>query len=456
MSRGPQLELDRSQPPPPGAVRPFCFPAFQRYQVDNGPTVLVAPVARTPLVLLELLAPAGAQSDPDPLPGVATLTAGLLDQGTAHRSAPEICAAIEELGGTLSCGANWDTAAAEVEIQAQDLDRGLALLAEVVTEPSFPAEELERARRQRLAELLRRRDQPSVQADLRLMREIYGQGSIYGRSILGDRDSVTAVQRDDVARFYNCRYPLSGATLIAVGELAPQRLLEAAAEAFAGSPEAAAPQTPEIPQPPPSASRVVIVDRPSASQTELRVGKVGIPRRHADHITLKVMNCLFGGKFTSRLNLNLREQHGYTYGVSSQFVARLGPGPFVISTAVATAVAGGATEQILAEVDRLRSEPPTAEELAVAQRYLVGTFPYLLQSLRGLTARLEELAVYGLDDRYFHRYADEVAAVEADDVLRVAREHLDPEQMVVAAVGPAAALAPQLETFGPVSVVSAM
>jgi zinc protease len=444
--------VDRSRPPAPGVVRPFRFPPFERHRVASGLTVLAARVDATPLVHLQVLTPAGAQYDPRQRAGLATLTASLLDDGTALYTASEIAARVEGLGGNLTTGAGWDSAAAVVELGSSHLGAGLELLAEVAARPTFPDGELERVRQRRLGELVRRRDQPDVQADLWFARSLYGDALPYGYSLFGDDETVARIARDDVVDFYRRHYPAAGSVLIAVGDLDPAAL-PAAAEAFAGKAAAAGPPTSDLGAPPPPAARAVVVDRPGAAQTELRLGQASVPRKHPDFVRLKVMNSLLGGKFTSRLNLNLRERHGYTYSVFSAFAGRLGPGPFVVSSAVTTAATGAAAREILGEIRRLRSEPVGEAELADAKSYLVGTFPFTVQSLSGLAVRLEELATYDLPDDHFDRYPGEVAAVGQEDVQRVAAEHLDPERMTLVAAGPAAELAPQLADFGPLEVV---
>jgi zinc protease len=195
-----------------------------------------------------------------------------------------------------------------------------------------------------------------------------------------------------------------------------------------------------------------VVDRPGAAQTELRVGHWGPPRRHPDRAALSLANTILGGKFTSRINLNLRERHGFTYGASSMFVDRRGPGPFVVSTAVRNDVAAPAAAEILSEVERLCSEPVGDEELADGVRYLRGVFPYSLQSLGGVLGRLEDLAVFDLPDDWFERQLSALGSIDPAEIQRGAREQLDPEGALVLAVGPASELAPAFERFGTVEV----
>lgn len=443
---------DRSRPPAPAAVRPFRFPDFERHRLPTGLEVIVAPAGRAPLVSLDFLAPAGAARDPLELAGLAGFTASLLDAGTAGRAALEIAAAAESLGGALTTSAGWDVGMAAIQVEARHLEAGLALVAEVATRPSFPGEELERLRSRRLAELLRNRDQPDLQAGLWLARAIYGEGMRYGVSARGTEESIARIGRDDVEAFYRRCYPPAGSVLVAVGDLPPAAVLDDAAAALGGT---AAPAPPAVlPAPPPGRRRVIVVDRPGGSQTELRLGQAAVPRHHPDFLRLKVMNTVLGGKFTSRLNLNLRERHGFTYGSFSALATRRGPGPFSVMAAVGNEVAGAAAREALVEIERLRQEAVPPDELEDARNYIVGTFPFGLQTVSGVGNHLAELAIYGLPDDYYRRFPGEIRAVTAEEVLAVAREHLRPEEMVLVAVGPAEVLRPQLAAFGEVEVVA--
>lgn len=446
--------VDRSAPPPPSAAHPFRFPHFLRARLHNGLEVVAARLAGLPLVALELLAPAGAQYESAESSGTATLTAGLLDEGTARRSALEIAATAERLGGYLLTGADWDVGYLSTGLLASHRQEGLDLLAEIAAAPTFPDSEVERLRGLRLSEILRRRQDPAALADDRFQREVY-RGSVYAQPLYGTEESVARLERASLVGFYHGHYGFDGSTLIAVGDFDPADLLREAEAAFGtAGPPGPAPARPEIRPLPLEGLRVHLVDRPGAAQTELRLGHVGVPRTHPDYIPLLVLNTLLGGKFTSRINLNLRERHGYTYGASSRFSSRQGPGPFTVQAAVETAAAAAAAREILYEMRRVREELVEPEELMETAGYIVGVFPYSLQTVGDITRRLETLSVFGLPDDYFDHYLERIAAVTREDVLEVARRHLDPERIAVVAVGPAETLEPQFEGVGPVTVWS--
>ncbi len=444
--------VDRSRAPRAGQRREFAPPEPRRHRLANGVELLLAPRAGIPRVLMSLLFPAGGERNPLDRPGLAALTGGLLDEGTARRDGEALALALERLGATLTTGADWDTGHADLAAFSRDLESGFDALAEVTLEPSFPPAEVERVRRQTLAEIQRRRDQPGLVADEALAGLLYS-GSPYGSLLAGTKESVEALDRETIAGFHARSYVAAGAKLVVGGDFDPDRVL-ALAEARLGRAMTATATAPPPAAPAAAARRIVIVDRPDAAQTELRIGKSGVPRTHPDRTRLGLLNALFGGKFTSRLNLNLRERHGYTYGVSSRFVDRRGTGPFVIGAAVANEVAGAATSEVFAELRRLSDAPVEPAELAESRDYLLGVFPYTFQTVGGLMARLTDLAVHGLPNDHWRRSLAEIAATTADELLPLARRHLDPERMVIVAAGPARELAPQLAPLGEVEVRS--
>ncbi|MEO8198588.1 MAG: pitrilysin family protein [Thermoanaerobaculia bacterium] len=457
----PSALPDRSRPPAPGRESAVPMPAFDRFATARGVPVFVAPRTGVPLVELELLLDAGGEHNPESLPGLAAMTASMIDEGTARRSGPQLAAELERRGGTLSCSADWNAARLSLQLLAGDLEYGLNLLAELLYEPAFPQHELDRLRQQTLAELQRRADQPASVADETFAHHLYA-GTVFAHPLAGTPAALDGMSRDALLEFHQARYhPARGAIAVA-GDFDRTRLTAAIEAAFAVSapthshirsalPASAAADGPDGPPAGPTgdgaadrALRVVVVDRPGAEQTELRIGHLGVPRRHPDRVGLGILNTLLGGKFTSRINLNLRERHGFTYGASSRFVDRKTRGPFVVATAVSTAATGRATAEVLGELRRIRVEAVAPAELEETRNYLLGVFPYSLQTIEGLAARLGEIALYGLPLDTPARYLAEVAAIRPEDLARLAQAHLRPEEALVVAVGPAAELMSQL------------
>jgi zinc protease len=444
-------DFDRTRAPAPGPAGSFRFPAFSHQRLESGLDTYVLEDHRTLLVSMRLLLPLAGADDPPERPGLASFTAGLLEDGTTTRSSQQIAEEIENLGGSLGSGAGWASSAVSARVLSRDFEAGLELLTDVALRPAFAPQEVERQRRERLAEWLRRRDQAAALAEETFAAAVYGTAP-YGHTLLGDRSSLQAIRREEIVDFWRPRRTTRGAALLIVGDIEEGHARRAAERALAELTDGPPPTAPRL-DAPPRKRQVVIVDRPGAAQTELRIGHWGPPRTHPDRAAIAILNTILGGKFTSRVNLNLRERHGFTYGASTGFVDRRGPGPFMAWTAVRTDVAARAAEEILFELERIRSEPVSADELVEAVRYLTGVFPYGMQSLGGLLGRLEELAVFGLPDDYFDRQLEAISRVDAATIHRAAREHLHPQDAVILAVGPRSELEPAFERFGPVETI---
>ncbi|MCB1034007.1 MAG: insulinase family protein, partial [Acidobacteria bacterium] len=375
----------------------------------------------------------------------------MLDEGSDRRSATEIAAAMERLGGRLSTSAGWNSTYLSASLLSQDLATGLELMAELTLSPSFPEQELERLRRERLAELLQEREDSRTLASRRFAEVVF-QGTPYQHPLEGDEESVATITRQEMAGFYR-RYLLAGGSfLVAVGDLDPEELAEQARSLLGSAFAAPRPELPSFDVRPLETLEVHVVDRPGAAQTELFLGHDCLRRRDPDFLPLMVTNSILGGKFTSRINLNLRERHGYTYGAHSQVIGRLGPGQFLISAAVGTEVTGAAVRETVKEIRRIQEELVTEEELADTKSYLRGIFAQQLQTVDDLAFRLGTLALYELPDDYYDHYHDEIGRTDREQVREMARRYFHPERMALVAVGPASQLVPQLEDLGPVVV----
>jgi zinc protease len=447
--------LDRSRPPVAGSPSGVAFPRFSRHRLANGLEILALPSARVPLVELEVVAPAGAEREAAHLAGLATLVAGMLDEGSHRRSGLELALAVEQMGATLLTNASWDSATAAIELRQDRLGAGLELLAELLTEPSFPTDEVERLRGERLSELLRRRDQSSFLADMALLELLYGTGAIYGRSVLGSQASVASLDRGDLLGFYQQHYSLAGCSLVAAGAFEPEALLSRLEQVFGHLPANLPAPAMAFAERPASARRIRLLDRPSAAQTELRLGRLGVARLDSDFQALRLLSTLLGGRFSSRLNLNLRERLGLTYSVSSAIASRRGPAPFQIQMAVANDGVELAVRETLGEVARLSEERVRDDEMTDTLDYLIGVLPYTMQSASDLVGYLETLVVFGLPDDYFSDLPRLYRSLTTAQLQEVAQRHLRADELAIVAVGPAAELEAQLAPFGDVEVVAA-
>ena len=425
----------RATRPQPGEPRQYRFPSFEQRAVANGIRVVVAPVEKLPVVSVLCLLDAGAVCDPRGAEGLAQLTARAIAEGTRRSPGDELAERIERLGAVLDTGADWDGAVVRLTVLAKRLPEAMALLAEVVTTPAFAERDIERLKAERMSDLLQQRAEPRGLADDKFSEFVYAPASRYATPDGGSERSVPGIMRDDIERFYEARYRSSGATIVVAGAVQVDEVIDLVASMFGGW-DGSTPSSIATPDMPAREGRAVhIVAKEDAPQSELRIGHVGLPRRHPDYFPVVVMNAVLGGLFSSRVNLNLREVHAYTYGAFSGFDWRRGAGPFTVSTAVKSDVTDAAAREVLLEIERMRNESISESELTLATSYLVGVFPIRYESTAAIAGALANMVLYELPVDQFDRYRDNVAAVSAADVLRAAREHLHPERMQIVVVG---------------------
>lgn len=421
--------------PSPGKPRTYRFPAFETHILPNGLRLMVAPLHTYPVVTTLAVVEAGATRDPAGLDGLAGLVTRALPEGTRDMTAMELAERLESLGTTLDTGADWDSAIVQLTALSTRVEDAFAVLAETLRHPSFPESELERLRAERLADLAQLRAEPRGLADVYFTRLLYREDSRFARLAGGDEASVPALTRENVVAFHESHFRPDATALMITGDITVADAIRHATTHLGDwSGKAAAPVDP-VAAGRFSEPRVHLVAKSDAPQSELRVGHVAVPRLHDDYFPLVVMNAILGGLFSSRLNLNLREAHAYTYGAHSAFDWRRAPSPFEISTAVETNVTTDAIREILHEFTRIREEPVSDAELSLAVSYLVGVFPIRFETTAEVAGGLANVEIFRLPSDYFDRYRDRVAAVTANDVLRVARTHLDPSRLQIVVVG---------------------
>lgn len=441
---------DRTAAPAPGPVRPFDFPAVTRERLggDDAPQLLVARHGDLPLVTAAVIVEGGAAAEPADRAGIARLASDALEAGTASRDVEQLAWELESLGVHLDAAAGWDAASASITVHADRLDPALALLAEIVRAPAFPADQVERLRDEQLAEILQRRKDPRALASDAAARFIFAPEVPYARPLVGLEATLRDVDPDALRRFHADRYRAGSAALVLTGAIDAASARDLAARHFGDWRGAAARREAFEVRPGVDATTVFIVHRPGSVQSEIRMGHVGVDRHHPDYFPLQVMNTILGGAFTSRLNMSLRERHGFTYGARSGFAFRRRPGPFTIDAAVASDVTARAVEEALKEVEALRSEGPTPDELEAARDYLRGVLPLTLQTTQQLAGRISELVIYDLPDDWYATYRDRIAAVSAADVRRVAAEAVRPDRLAITIVGDADSVRAPLEALG--------
>ena len=423
--------------PKPGPVRSYRFPEFVDERLPTGIRLVTVPVAKLPVVTVLVIIDAGSTDDPPGKEGVAALTAGLLLEGTAQFSGAELAEKFERLGASVESGADWDSAFARITMLSDRVDEATALLGQVLSEAAFPEREVERLKAERLAEILQLETEPRGLADEKFSEYLYSPESRYSKPDEGSSSSVSGLCRDDVEQFYRARYRAASTTVIVAGDVAIDAARALVTKAFKGWTAGTTERAPLVATARTNRKNVHIINKDDASQSELRIGHVGLPRKNPDFFQTLVMNAVLGGLFGSRINLNLREAHGYTYGASSFYDWRRGPGPFVVSTAVQSEVTMPALREILTEIERIRSAKITEDELSLARDYLDGVFPIRYETTAAIASALATLVIYGLPADYYDTYRTNIRGVTVDDVLKAARSHLHPGELQTVVVGDA-------------------
>ncbi len=368
------------------------------------------------------------------MPGLANFTAAMLDEGTKTHNALQIADEVARLGASLATGSTMDLIQISVTSLAAQFPRTLDLVADVTLNPTFPQEEVERQRASRLANLLAQKSNPSQIASRVMAAALYGPAHPYGYVDLGTEASNKALTRDAMVDFWKQHIVPGNAALVVVGAISRKQLEALTAKAFAGWTGKAAPGN-TLPAARGTSAKLVIVDMPGAAQTQVRVASIGVPRSTPDFEALEVMNALLGGLFTSRINLNLREDKGYTYGAFSTFVFRQDAGPFYVGAGVRTDATAPSVTEIYNEIKKMKDVEVTLDELTLGKDSLVRSMPGRFETTAQTVDSFATLFVYNLGLDYYSKYIERVGTLDAAGVHAAARKHLVPERMLVVAVG---------------------
>ena len=447
MKTGPLLKIDRSRLPEPGPSGAAVFPAIEKSALPNGLKVWTVRHPQVPVIAFLLLIRRGASSDPSGKHGLAAMTADMLDEGSGDRSALQVHEAIARLGTQLETDIGSDAIVAGFTVLSRFAERAQEILADVVVRPAFREDDVARVRQLRLHRLTQLRDVPSAIADRAFLSLIYGEHP-YGHSPIGTEFALASMTADDVRVFHERAIRPSVATLIAVGDCDHSTVHRQANQAF-GSWDGTAPdgEPPDgrLPEPP----RLSIVPRPSAPQSELRIGHVAVARNTPDYHALVTANMVLGGQFSSRINLNLREDKGFTYGARTAFEFRRRPGPFVLQVGVQTSATAQSIAESIAEVAALVSTRPiTVEELRLAAASLTRGYARNFETADQIARAAIQLALYDLPDTYFADFVPRVEGLTTDEVTAAMARHLHASRLTTVIVGDYDAIAADLGRLG--------
>ncbi len=456
----PKIEetFDRSVMPEPGPNPDFSPPPVVRRKLSNGLELLIAERHELPILTLDLVVKGGEALVPPGKEGLASLTASLLTEGTESKDSLELAGALSRLGASIDADGGLESSGLSLTTLTRHLDEALDIYTDVLLHPAFPERELSRLQSERIALLLRLKDYPQAIAGIVFPKLLYGLEHPYGRPDLGTPESIKGLSREDIEAFYHRLFLPNNAAMIVVGDTTPDKIVAQLEEALDDWKPGKATEL-AIPKPKPSDRPVTVylVDKPQAAQSVLAVGQVGVPRSTPDYFPLTVMNAILGGQFSSRINLNLREDKGYTYGARSSFAFRLGPGPFEAGGAVQTAVTKEALVELIKEIrDITGPRPATDAELAFAKDRIVKGFPSKFETTSGVAGTLGSLFIYSLPDDYYTHYQERVEKVTRSDVARVARTYLDPDHMTILIVGDRTQIEPSLRALPYAKVINVL
>lgn len=432
--------------PKPQADPKLVLPSIDKQKLSNGMNVWFVRQSELPIVSMNMVLNSGGTADPQNRAGLASMTASLLDDGTKTRSAVDIANALQSIGANLGTGSGWDSANVTMQSLTKNVDQALEIYADVVTNPIFPETELETLRNRTLVGFRQRKDNPNAIANIVYNQLLYGKNHPYGKSLGGDETSIKAINKAEIEKFYSTYYRPNNATLIVVGDTDSKTMMPKLEKAFANW------KTSEVPQMTiPSAANfdkpgIYIVDKPGAAQSVVTIGQIGVARDNPDFFPLQVMNSILGGQFSARVNMNLREEKGYTYGARTGYSFRRGAGPFEASADVQTAVTKESVQEFLKELNGIRGAMPvTQAELDYNKQSLIRRYPAGFETNGQISGQLANLVIYGLPDSYFNEYISNVQKVTIEDVNRVANKYLTPDQMAILIVGDKSVIEPKLK-----------
>jgi zinc protease len=443
--------------PSPGEPRDYRFPAFERTILDSGLQVLAIHLPGRPLVSANLIFRGGVAEEPAGLGGGTILAARASTEGTEHYAGVELVEAAERLGASLHADASWDAYAGSLDVAASRLGAALELLDELIERPTFPEADVARLRDERLNDLLQVKADPRRRVERAFVSTVFAPDSPYSRPAAGDEQTVPGLDSAAVRRIHRALLDPRTAALVVGGDLTGLDVPALAAGALNGLGRRGAAAGRVSPAPAPLAPpATTTVDRPivrfyhhpGAVQTELRIGHVGVPRQVPDFHAIQLMGAILGGLFNSRLQMNLREEKGYTYGIGASFEMRRAAGPFSVRTAVQTAATIPSITECLAELNKMRDTDVTATELKAARDYLVGVFPLRFEVPEAVVSAVGGLYSLDLPDDELARYRELIEAVTVTDIRRAAQEHIHTDRIAIVAVGDADVVGEDLQAAG--------
>lgn len=435
---------------PAPAAGGLQLPAYKKVKLKNGLTLLLMEQHEIPIVSFSFIVRAGSTADPQGKEGLASLTAGLLRKGTKARNADQISADLDFIGMSFGANVNHDYTSGSAEFLKKDMDKGLDLLSDLLLNPTFPEAEVTKMVKQRVDQVKASKDSAAGVIGNYYNAYLFGSHP-YARPSFGDEKSIAALNRTDVAAFYAANYVPANTIIAAVGDFAAADMEKTLTDRFgswAGT-SAKAPAPKLAAAPPATGKKLLLVDKPDLTQTYFMIGNVGVTRTNADRVGLDLVNTLFGGRFTSMLNSELRVNTGLTYGARSFFTERLVPGPFAISTYTRNATTEKAMDMALDILKKLHTEGVSEEQLRSAKAYVKGQFPPDIETSDQLAGLLTELEFYGLDQREINELYAKIDALTVDGAKQLIQKYYPLDNLVFAVIGKAGEIEPVVKKYAP-------
>ncbi|HEX8636909.1 MAG TPA: insulinase family protein, partial [Pyrinomonadaceae bacterium] len=437
---------DAAKLPKAGTDPKFSLPPIEKTKLSNGLEVWTVRQTELPIVSMNMVFKTGGTFEAAEKSGVSSLTATLLDDGTKTRSALDIANGLQAIGASMGAGSGWDSTNVSMSTLTRNLDQALDIYSDVIVNPTFPETELESVRRRTVGSFMQRKSNPNAISNLVYDRVLYGKDHPYGRQLSGDETTIKAITRADVVQTYESTYRPNNAVLIVVGDVDTKTLTPKLEKAFAGwkpgtVPTGTLPTAAALEK-----AAIYLVDRPNSAQSVVSIGQIGVSRDNPDYFPLQVMNSILGGQFSARVNMNLREDKGYTYGARTGYVYRRGAGPFSASADVQTAVTKESVQEFLKEINGIRGAIPiTQQELEYNKQSLIKAYPRGFETVGQISGQLSNLVTYNLPDSYFNDFISKVNAVTLSDVNRVANKYLTPDKLAIVIVGDRKVIEPGLK-----------
>lgn len=446
--------LDRSVPPKAGKPRDINFPEFFETKTNNGITVIVIEDKRLPLITTRFVFRSGSYLDyfsGENKSGLASVTSELLTKGTTKRNATQIAEDVDYLGASLSSGCDYNASYVSSYTLKKYSDNIFGIISDVILNPSFAEEEIKRSEEQRINSLLSMKDEGDYLADKTFKKVVFDK-TPYQFPVEGIESSIRNINRDDILTYYKKVFVPSNLIVAFVGDITPEEAVAKVNEQFAGWTGVEAPAAEIIVPKLKDKTGVYLTNKKGAVQSSLKAGHLGIQRNNSDFIAVSVMNTLLGGFFTSRLNKNLREVNGYTYGVRSVFNSHLHSGEFSVVTEVKNNITANTVTEILKEINEIKNNYVEDEELQNVKNYISGSFPMQLETPNAIASKVITLKLNNLEDGYYNTYIKKVNELTKEEIKEVANKYLHPDNLVISVGGNIAEIRKDMEIFGDVEI----